>query len=206
MLEENDVRLIQSQALDWLNGVLTPLSIAAIALAAPFFRLWIGPTLGSAATPVAVILLVGAWVHGIGHIPSAIVVGRNRPDRLAKLLLAYLVPYMLLLYFCTLRFGIVGAAAAWTIRAAFDPILFVYTRPSVSDMRRVLVSASLVLGAMGAALALPSTGGAYWTALGAILASAVYQNRKVLLGMLTSLRNMHPGFGGAPATGGVLIR
>jgi O-antigen/teichoic acid export membrane protein len=198
--EESDVRSFQSQALTWLNGAITPLCIASIALAAPFFRFWIGPELGSAASPIAVILLVGAWVHGIGHIPSAVVIGRRRPDLLAKLLLAYLVPYMLLLYFGTLWFGIIGAAAAWTIRAAFDPILFAYTRPYASDIRSILVSALFVLAAMTACLALQWHSPLYWALTTAIFAAACYQHRGTLMNFAGNLRRLIPAlapWGGA---------
>jgi O-antigen/teichoic acid export membrane protein len=152
--------------------------------------LWIGATLGKIASPVAAILLVGGWVHGIGHIPSTIVVGRSRPDVVTKLLLAYLAPYFAILYLATLHFGVIGAAAAWTLRAAFDPILFVYTRPYASDMRRIAVSAVLVLAAMTIALVLPWTSTLYWALVLVILAAATYQNRRVLIASAGNVRRM----------------
>lgn len=187
-LHEAEVQRLQSRSLDWLNGVLTPVSILAIAFAAPFFRLWIGSTLGAEAAPVAILLLVGGWIHGIGHIPSAVVVGRSRPDLLAKLLAAYLIPYLLLLYFATQRFGILGAAAAWTTRAAFDPILFLYTRPYASDIRRVVVSGLLVFLAMATALVLSWATLPYWLLLLLITGAACYQHRRILVSSAGELR------------------
>jgi O-antigen/teichoic acid export membrane protein len=178
---EEEVQLMQSSSLLWLNGILTPASIVAIAVAAPFFHLWIGATLGKIASPVAVVLLVGGWVHGIGHIPSTIVAGRSRPDLVTKLLIVGLLPYLLLLYFATARFGVIGAAAAWTIRAAFDPVLFLYTRASRSDMRPVAISAALVLCAMAAAVALTWTSPLYWGVMTLIFAAGCYQHRAVLI-------------------------
>jgi O-antigen/teichoic acid export membrane protein len=187
---EEEVQQMQSSSLLWLNGLLTPASIVAIALAAPFFHLWIGATLGKIASPVGVILLVGGWVHGIGHIPSAIVVGRSRPDLLTKLLLACLLPYLLLLYFATARFGVIGAAAAWTIRAAFDPVLFLYTRPSRSDMWPVAISGALVVCTMAAAVALAWTSSLYWGAMALIFAAACYQHRAVLISSFGQFHKM----------------
>jgi O-antigen/teichoic acid export membrane protein len=189
-LPDEEVQQLQSSSLLWLSGLLTPLSVIAIALAAPFFQLWIGATLGKIASPVAAILLVGGWVHGIGHIPSTIVVGRSRPDVVTKLLLAYLAPYFAILYLATLHFGVIGAAAAWTLRAAFDPILFVYTRPYASDMRRLAVSAVLVLAVMTIALVLPWTSTLYWALVLVILAAATYQNRRVLIASAGNVRRM----------------
>ena len=202
-LTEDEVRQMQSSALQWLNGLLTPITIIAIAFAAPFLGLWIGPTLARIASPVAVILLVGAWVHGIGHVPSTIVVGRRRPDLLTKLLLAYLVPYVAILYVATLRFGVVGAATAWTIRAAFDPILFAFTRPYSSDLRSVLLSGALVFAAMVAALALRWTSSSYWVLGSVILVASCYQHRRVLSASATHWRRMR--LSSVPSTKGVEV-
>ena len=189
-LREEDVRQLQSQSLAWLNGLLTPMSVAAIALAAPFFHFWIGPSLGSAASPVAAILLVGGWVHGIGHVPSTIVSGRNRPDLLTKLLLAYLIPYAALVYVATERWGIVGAATAWTIRAAFDPVLFFFTRPRRSDMRSIAFSAALVLAAMITALGLPWTSPLYWAVVALLVGAACYRHRDILVASIGKVRGV----------------
>ena len=187
---DEEVQNLQSSSLLWLNGVLTPLAIVSIALVGPFFRFWIGPTLASIASPVAAILLVGGWVHGIAHIPSTILLARNRPDVVTKLLLACLVPYVVILYFATLHYGVIGAAAAWAMRAAFDPILFVHTRPYGSDIWRVAGSAALVLAAMTVALALSWTAAPYWALLAVVLAATCYQNRRVLISSAGNLRRM----------------
>jgi O-antigen/teichoic acid export membrane protein len=202
-LRDEEVQQLQSSSLIWLNGVLSPLAIVAIALAPPFFHVWIGPTLAKVAGPVAVVLMVGGWVHGIGHVPSTMLLARSRPDVVTKLLLAYVVPYVVILYFATLHFGVIGAAATWTFRAAFDPILFFFTRPYASDMWRVVVSAALVLVAMVAALALPWTSVTYWALMLVIGAAACYQNRRVLI---TSAANLlHVAFVRRGRSGEVVI-
>jgi O-antigen/teichoic acid export membrane protein len=186
---ERDVDDLQSSWLLWLNGVLTPIVILAIAAAPPFFRLWIGPTLGSAASPVAVVLLLGCWLHGIGHIASTILIGRNRPHILTKLLLVCLLPYLVLLYFATARFGVMGAAAAWSIRAAFDLTLFRWTSPRSADMRTVALSAALVAAALVVSLGLPWHGPLYWAAMTALVVAAYYQNRAVLADTMLKLKS-----------------
>jgi O-antigen/teichoic acid export membrane protein len=171
---DEDVAPLLSRSLEWLNGLLTPIIILAIAFSAPFFRLWVGPELGAAAAPVAVILLVGCWLHGIGHMASAVVIGRSRPDLLTKLLLALLLPYVTLLYFATERFGAMGAAAAWTIRAAFDFALFAVAGATWSDMKPVAVSAILVGCTMALTLTLSGGTVEYWGLMSLMLALAVY--------------------------------
>jgi O-antigen/teichoic acid export membrane protein len=182
------VEEVQGHWLTWLNAVLTPAIILAIALSAPFFRVWVGPTLGSAAAPVAVILLVGCWAHGIAHIPSTVVVARGRPDLLTKLLLFCMLPYIPLLYFATERFGLRGAAAVWSIRAAFDLTLFLYARPRAADMRPLVTSAALVLSAMAVALWFAWNSSIHWGLMAAILTLAAYRSRNAISSSLLHLR------------------
>lgn len=187
---EEEVQKLQSSSLMWLNGLLTPLSIVAIAIAGPFFHLWIGTALGKITSPVAAILLAGAWAHGIAHVPAALVLGRSRPDLQTKLLLVCLPPYVVLLYLATLHFGVIGAAAAWSVRAAFDLILFQYTRPCRSDMWSVAASAALVLCAIAIALALQWMSSLYWGAMALIFLAACYQNRTVLISSMGEFRKL----------------
>jgi O-antigen/teichoic acid export membrane protein len=185
---QDEVDDLQSSWLLWLNGILTPIIVAAIALSPPFFRLWIGSTLGSAASPVAAILLVGCWLHGIGHIASTVVIGRSRPDLLTKLLLGFLIPYLVLLYVLTALYGVMGAAAAWSIRAACDPVLFAFTRPRREDLWTVACSAVLVFVALMVGLALPWAALPYWGCMGVLAAAACYQNRLVLISTMANLK------------------
>lgn len=186
-LSDNEVLQLQSSSLLWLNGMLTPISVVAIALAAPFFHLWIGPALGASASPAAVILLAGGWVHGIGHVPATILIGRSRPDLVTKLLLLNLFPYLAILYFATLYFGVAGAAAAWSIRAAFDPILFLYTNPSWADLRPVAISGGLVFCALISALAMSWTSASYWGVTLVLTSAATYQSRKTITAVLREI-------------------
>lgn len=187
-VSDAEARELQGVSLAWLNGLLTPASLAAIALAGPFLTFWIGPALGSPASLVAVILLVGFWMHGIGYIPSTVVVARSRPDLLTKLLIGYVIPYVVILYFLTLRFGVIGAAASWTIRSAFDPLLFFFTSPRRSDMLPLLPSTILLLSAMVTALCLSWTSLSYWALNCMFVVVACYQSRAVLVACLGKLR------------------
>jgi O-antigen/teichoic acid export membrane protein len=190
LTRKEDVRQLQSSWLVWLNGLLTPGVIMAIAFSGPFFRLWIGAALGSQASPVAAILLVGCWFHGIGHIASAVLVGRSRPEVVTRLLLLCLFPYLLLLYFATSQLGVIGAAAAWTIRAACDLFLFLGTHPRSTDLRSVATSALFVACGMSAALTLDWMSAPYWGVMALIIAAACYQNRAVLISSVDEIRKL----------------
>jgi O-antigen/teichoic acid export membrane protein len=196
MKEQAEVRAFQSRCLELLNAILTPMIISAMAFSYLFFRSWIGSNLGSAVAPVAAVLLAGCWLHGIGHVASAIVIGRSRPDLLTKLLLACLLPYLALLYFATAWFGVIGAAAVWALRAAFDPVLFYWTDPSQQDLIPVGSSALLVLLAMTATLVLAWTQPIYWMIMSLLISVSLVRSRGVLMGIPKQWK----GLGEGPST------
>ncbi len=96
----------------------------AIVLVGPFIRVWMGPDFASIATPVAELLLVGAWINGIAFVPFAHLQGQGRPDIIAKYLVVELLPYMLVIWLLTREFGIIGAAYAWVLRTPVHLVFF----------------------------------------------------------------------------------
>ena len=106
--------------------------------------------------------------------------GRGRPDLLMKLLLAYLVPYLALLYFLVDTMGAVGAAVAWCFKAACDPLLFFFTKPDRSSVAKIFEGAAVVIAAVAVGLILPWTSAGYWLGLAGLLALACYLGWEIL--------------------------
>lgn len=99
--------------------------VALIVLFAPEgLRIWIGPQFASHSSEVTRWLAIGALINSLARIPHALVQGAGRPDLIAKLHLAELPLYLLGLWWALHGFGIVGAAAAWTLRIVFDTLAF----------------------------------------------------------------------------------
>jgi O-antigen/teichoic acid export membrane protein len=172
--DREEVQRLQSVTLKSLLALLTPISVIAIAALAPFLRFWIGAGLATIATPIGVILVAGFWVYGVGYVSSTVVMGRGRPDLLVKLLLAYLIPYLAVLYFLVTTMGAVGAAIAWVLKAACDPLLLFFTKPDASSVAKIFESAAVVLAAMTVGLILPWTSAGYWLGLAGLLALSCY--------------------------------
>jgi O-antigen/teichoic acid export membrane protein len=151
-----------------LVSLLTPLAILIIAALGPFLHLWIGQDLGALAAPVGYVLVGGFWVNSTAQLPYAFLESRGRPDLNAKLHLAYVVPYLTLLYFALQALGVLGAAAAWSLRSCFDPTLYALA----GSFRRIVPSlapgAVLVVLAMAAALIFPWTSPVHWLLLAAL--------------------------------------
>ena len=123
-------RLEHNEAIGLAERAILPLGYSfgaicgpAILLAGPFMSLWIGADFSAHATPVLELLLIGAWVNGIAFIPHSFLQGQGRPDAVAKLHALELLPFIGILWFLLHRFGLPGAALAWSGRVAVDTAL-----------------------------------------------------------------------------------
>ena len=119
---------------------------AGMLLIGPFLRLWMDPDFAAHATPVGVIVLLGAWINGVAYIPFALLQAQGRPDLIAKSHAVEFVPFVLLLLGLTYWLGLPGAALAWTLRVAIDCILLLtFARFPPSLARRLLAPTVMVL-------------------------------------------------------------
>ena len=84
---------------------------------------WVGADLAIQGTAAARWLIVGAFFNGIAQTPFALVQGLGRPNLTARFHIWELPFYMIALWILLPRFGISGAALAWTLRAATDAVL-----------------------------------------------------------------------------------
>jgi O-antigen/teichoic acid export membrane protein len=101
---------------------LPGLMVMAVA-ARPLFRFWAGTEFEINSTLPFYILLVGLFFNILASVPHSAIVAAGRTELLARLywlqLLIYPPGAALLIY----RFGIAGAATAWSVRAIVDAIL-----------------------------------------------------------------------------------
>lgn len=103
--------------------VMTPLTVVAILLAAPFLTLWISPDFSSRSALVLQILFAGFWINGLARIPHASLQASGRPKVVAICHLVEVVPYLTALFAGLHLGGVAGAAAAFTLRALTDHLL-----------------------------------------------------------------------------------
>ncbi len=106
------------------------------------------------------ILAVGFLVNALAWVPHALVQGTGRPDLTAKFHLLELPIHAVLAWLLISRWGIVGAAAAWSIRVTIDAALLFWAAGHLSRLstralvaERVPQTAALVVAAGVAAIA-----------------------------------------------------
>jgi O-antigen/teichoic acid export membrane protein len=134
-----------SRSVCWLFLALFPVILVAVVFASEGLRLWLSEEFALNGTTVLQLLAVGVLFNSLAHIPFAFVQGAGRADLTAKLHLAELPFYLLLLWVFMNQWGIVGAAAAWTLRVAVDAVaLFVMSAWLETDLGRTLKQDALM--------------------------------------------------------------
>lgn len=125
VMVENRERLanIYGQMTDILLLLMLPVTAGFFLLAPEALDLWLGPDFSEKSTPVAQWLALGLLLNALAKPSFTLLQSAGRPDLVAKVHLVELLPYMLLLWFLTAAFGIMGAAAAWSIRVLVDTLI-----------------------------------------------------------------------------------
>ena len=114
----------------WLFPALVFLSI----LAKPFFTIWAGKDFGEQSVMPFYILLAGLVFNIPTYLPYSAIMASGRTDVFAKLYFAELIPYIGLVGILTYKFGIVGAACAWSLRISADAWLQFYLARRTADV------------------------------------------------------------------------
>jgi O-antigen/teichoic acid export membrane protein len=100
--------------------MVVPASAAAALAAHGILRLWMGLDFANAGSDVFRLFAVGYGINALAQVPLLALQGLGSARATARWHLAQLVPYFIGLAVATTSFGIIGAAAAWTVRATID--------------------------------------------------------------------------------------
>ena len=99
-------------------GMLAPV----VALTPELLGLWLGETFVARSTVATRVLLLGVAVNAAAFPSHAVVLARGRPAYLTLLYTAEVALHLVLVYLLVTGFGLVGAAAAWTLRVGLDAL------------------------------------------------------------------------------------
>jgi O-antigen/teichoic acid export membrane protein len=127
--DRNRTALLFGRSVKCILLVLFPMVLLLIVLAQEGLRVWLGTEFAANSVHVVQWLAVGVFINSLALVPSALVQGVGRPDLTAKLQVLELPVYLTALIWLTKKYGIEGAAIAWTGRVALDAlILFIMAR------------------------------------------------------------------------------
>lgn len=153
-----------------------PATLLMSALAFEILDLWVGPEFAQNGAGVLRLLAIGALANSLARVGFTFLQGTGRADLTGKVHLVELPFYLLAVWWLTSQHGIVGAAAAWTIRMVVDALLMLgITRQlmpaSTPTMRRAVLYMGGALPLM-AFFGLPL--GVAWKAILLLLALVVF--------------------------------
>src|SRR6185312_8084621 len=113
---------LAARALSSMAYVFAAVCAPAIILSPTFFRYWIGADFALVSAPVAQLLFPGMWMSGLSFVGFTLLQSQGRADLTGKLSMLEFVPFVTILWALTVRFGIVGAAFAWSLRCTADAL------------------------------------------------------------------------------------
>jgi O-antigen/teichoic acid export membrane protein len=117
-------RLFASSMRTLLLVMSVPASIALM-FAPTILQLWMGPNYAAHGALALRILSLGVLINAMAHIPYSFLEASGRPDVPAKCHMFELAVHIPLTWFLVGRYGITGAAIAWTARVTLDTLLLV---------------------------------------------------------------------------------
>ena len=141
--EESEVLAYRSERL--LLAVILAVAVAAIFLIRPFISIWIGVDFSRRSSAAGELLMAGMLFDSLSRVPLTALRGQFRPEIGAKVDLAQLVPYWVVLYALVLRYGIEGAAAAYVFRSALNYVLLAQQARTLAKTRWMIGASSLLL-------------------------------------------------------------
>ena len=95
---------------------------AAVA-AYPALSVWLSTEFARSALPIVLVMCLGIWVNSMAVVPYTLLHAKGNPRLTAIFHLGELCFYIVLLWFLSSQFGLVGAAWAWVARVTLDWVL-----------------------------------------------------------------------------------
>ncbi len=128
-------KLLFLRGIKYIFLLLYPLVLIIITFAYEGMNFWLGEKFAENSSIILQLLAVGVLLIGVASIPFNFFQGIGRPDIPAKINLAELPPYLLLMWLFILEMGIIGAAVVWLIRIIIDTlILIILSNKTIKNM------------------------------------------------------------------------
>jgi O-antigen/teichoic acid export membrane protein len=153
--ESDRSAMLYDRGIKLICVALFPLILVLTTFSGEGLLLWLGPDVAAKSALVLQVLAIGVFCNGLAQVPFYLIQGAGRPAVAAKLHLVELPLYLALAWLLIQRYGIAGAALAWTIRAGADGAVLFYLARHVpgglgSEPRpRLLAALVAAVGVLG---------------------------------------------------------
>lgn len=113
-----DARLLVERGAGVLLVVLAPAAAIIITLSPAVFEWWLGPEFRARSAPVAQALSAGMLFSGFANLATTFLQANDRAALVARLEVAQAIAYACVAWWAARRFGLIGIAIVWAVRAA----------------------------------------------------------------------------------------
>lgn len=117
--EKNKAKLERMSYLLLLACCL-PIVLIGVIFSQQIMVLWMGKDYAGIPSEILRILLIGFLFNSLAQIPFSKIQATGKAHITAFMHMAEIAPYLLMLYFLTVNFSLIGTSIAWTIRVTFD--------------------------------------------------------------------------------------
>lgn len=100
--------------------VMTPICLAIAVGSYWGLSMWLGKEFAEYSWGIVTVMAAGILLNGIAQVPFAAIQAKGSARTTSLLHIVELIIYLPLLFFCLKMFGLIGAAAAWSIRVLID--------------------------------------------------------------------------------------
>ena len=170
--------------------VMFPFILVAVAFAPQLLSIWLGAGFAVHSSIVLQVLAIGVFINAVAHVPSVLVQSVGRPDVNAKLKLIEIPIYIALAWWLIVRFGIVGAAAAWLARVLLDSaFLFLVARRWAPGVPFRVARTSLLFSTVLMFLVLACNHVSLWLLIIGVLGAVIASLRTSVLFFRNMLNN-----------------
>lgn len=146
--DKSEIGIIQ-QSLRTIGLILFPICAILILIARPGLNIWLGQEFADKSALILQIFAIGIFFNGLANIPYTLLQSANRPDLTAKVHVIELPFYAIALYAFTMKWGVQGAATAWSLRLIADYFLLSHFAqklvPITIEARRHLAALAALL-------------------------------------------------------------
>jgi O-antigen/teichoic acid export membrane protein len=182
-LPSQESRILADQATLTLIAFMTPMVIVGMSVIQPFLIAWLGVDFAQRSAGVSELIILGVWVNSLVIPHHARLQAEAKLRRIFVIYLIQLPIYFIMLWAGLKYFGLMGAAAAWSLRVLIDTtMLLTFAGAFRTTVLYALPSMIMVLSASLVALLIDVTIMWRWLALFTLTAFSIALHRQLLIG------------------------
>lgn len=127
----------------WIFAALLPITAALAIFANELLSFWVGPDFAVQSAPLLQIFAIGIFVNCLAHVPFTLIQGAGAARLTATIHAAELPFFLLMLWWLTSTYGVVGAAVTWLLRILVDTaLMFIISAPMLGKSNMSMVPRS----------------------------------------------------------------